>query len=223
MGSFGGSLFQGMAGGIMQAHPILEAIGTVSSSALSGGVGTELTGGDFWRGAATGAIVGLLNHELGKIAKKYILDSEVIILEDTEGAGYKGHMAIATGNDKKGKGWTYVSKYAEMIQGTDGQQEMDGNLVSGGKAKAVCIHYNTKVELLAANSEYDRFITFKTTYYGALNAAKTTYKASIGYYHFMFSNCSHAVANGLNALGLYFGSSIIPNERFEQIYNYYSK
>ena len=36
MGSFGGSLFQGMAGGIMQAHPILEAIGTVGSSAVSG-------------------------------------------------------------------------------------------------------------------------------------------------------------------------------------------
>ena len=69
MGSFGGSLFQGMAGGIMQAHPILEAIGTVSSSTLSGGIGAELTGGDFWRGAATGAIVGLLNHEGDKIKK----------------------------------------------------------------------------------------------------------------------------------------------------------
>ena len=46
----------------MQAHPILEAIGTVGSSALSGGVGAELTGGDFWRGAATGAIVGAFNH-----------------------------------------------------------------------------------------------------------------------------------------------------------------
>lgn len=54
MGAFGGLLFQGMAGGIMQAHPILEAIGTVGSSAVSGGVGAELTGGDFWRGAATG-------------------------------------------------------------------------------------------------------------------------------------------------------------------------
>ena len=54
----------------MQAHPILEAIGTVGSSALSGGVGAELTGGDFWRGAATGAIVGLFNHEHDKIVKK---------------------------------------------------------------------------------------------------------------------------------------------------------
>ena len=72
MGSFGGSLFQGMAGGIIQAHPILEAIGTVGSSAVSGGVGAELTGGDFWRGAATGAIVGVFNHLQGEIIEKRI-------------------------------------------------------------------------------------------------------------------------------------------------------
>lgn len=36
--------------------------GTVGFSALSGGVGAELSGGNFWRGAGTGATIGLLNH-----------------------------------------------------------------------------------------------------------------------------------------------------------------
>ena len=36
--------------------------GTVGFSALSGGIGAELSGGDFWQGAGTGATIGLLNH-----------------------------------------------------------------------------------------------------------------------------------------------------------------
>ena len=34
----------------------------IGGSALSGGVGAEISGGDFWRGAATGATVASLNH-----------------------------------------------------------------------------------------------------------------------------------------------------------------
>lgn len=36
--------------------------GGTSFGALSGGVGAELSGGDFWRGAGQGATVALLNH-----------------------------------------------------------------------------------------------------------------------------------------------------------------
>ena len=38
--------------------------GQMGFSTLSGGVGAKLTGGNFWEGAATGAMVGLLNHGL---------------------------------------------------------------------------------------------------------------------------------------------------------------
>ncbi len=39
-----------------------SALGQISFSSLSGGVGAKLSGGNFWRGAATGATIGLLNH-----------------------------------------------------------------------------------------------------------------------------------------------------------------
>ncbi|RUT71684.1 hypothetical protein D0817_03085 [Flavobacterium cupreum] len=37
-------------------------MGTIAFGALSGGVGAELTGGNFWQGAVTGGIVAWLNH-----------------------------------------------------------------------------------------------------------------------------------------------------------------
>ena len=37
-------------------------MGKTSFGALSGGIGAELTGGNFWRGAGQGATVALLNH-----------------------------------------------------------------------------------------------------------------------------------------------------------------
>ncbi|MGQ1908992.1 hypothetical protein ACT3CE_04325 [Marinifilum sp. RC60d5] len=41
--------------------------GGTSFGALSGGVGAELSGGDFWRGAGLGATVSLLNHYMHQV------------------------------------------------------------------------------------------------------------------------------------------------------------
>jgi hypothetical protein len=57
LGSLAGSGFQAWGGKFAKS-----IYGTVSFSAVGGGIGAELGGGDFWRGAATGATVGLLNH-----------------------------------------------------------------------------------------------------------------------------------------------------------------
>lgn len=44
-------------------------MGTIGFSAVAGGVGAELTGSAFWKGATKGAIVAglnyMVNHELG--------------------------------------------------------------------------------------------------------------------------------------------------------------
>jgi len=42
-------------------------VGTVAFGALSGGIGAELSGGNFWQGAVTGGIVAGLNHSLHKM------------------------------------------------------------------------------------------------------------------------------------------------------------
>ncbi len=64
LGSLGGSLFQGVAGQQFAS----SILGTVGFSALAGGVGAELSGGDFWKGAGIGAMVGLLNHAFHHVA-----------------------------------------------------------------------------------------------------------------------------------------------------------
>lgn len=43
------------------------AVGMVAFGALSGGVGAELSGGNFWQGAVTGGIVARLNHAMHKM------------------------------------------------------------------------------------------------------------------------------------------------------------
>ena len=42
-------------------------IGTVAFGSISGGIGAELSGGNFWQGAVTGGIVAGLNHAMHKM------------------------------------------------------------------------------------------------------------------------------------------------------------
>lgn len=50
---------------IFTALPVF--LGTVSFRALSGGIGAEFSGGNFWQGAVTGGIVAGLNHVMHKV------------------------------------------------------------------------------------------------------------------------------------------------------------
>ncbi|MFT6718592.1 MAG: RHS repeat-associated protein [Sphingobacteriales bacterium] len=69
IGSLAGSGFQAWGGEFAQS-----GFGTVGFSAFGGGVGAELGGGNFWRGAGTGGTVGLLNHS-SKILQEHINDN----------------------------------------------------------------------------------------------------------------------------------------------------
>ncbi|MBQ7194674.1 MAG: hypothetical protein IJS07_03460, partial [Bacteroidales bacterium] len=64
LGSVAGSAFM-MYGGSLAASPI----GTYAFSGLAGGTGAALTGGNFWKGAATGVMSAGLNH-LSQLAQR---------------------------------------------------------------------------------------------------------------------------------------------------------
>ncbi|MCJ7933844.1 MAG: hypothetical protein MUW56_09460 [Chryseobacterium sp.] len=55
----GASLFGGLAGSFANS-----VAGTVVSGMVLGGVGSELTGGNFWQGALIGGVVAGLNHTM---------------------------------------------------------------------------------------------------------------------------------------------------------------
>ena len=77
-GDFGSSFLTGFAGSMVgSAGDALKwgSVGTVSSAMLMGGVSSELSGGDFWRGAAIGGIVAGANdvaHRVGASAEARI-------------------------------------------------------------------------------------------------------------------------------------------------------
>lgn len=65
--SFAGSLFgHGLEKGL-KANPTWSTIGTIGFSGVAGGVIAELTGGDFWKGAAIGVTIAALNHVINHL------------------------------------------------------------------------------------------------------------------------------------------------------------
>jgi hypothetical protein len=141
-------------------------------------------------------------------------DSEIVVMEDTEGAHDQGHTAILGGNDKKG--WYYASKEGRI---GDATENPEGTHLTGGPSDARKTFYATKAQALTANPRYETFRTFKTTYSTAMKAVNATYDSAKTYYHVIFNNCAHAVSDGLEAIGVYGGDSFIPNIRFYQINN----
>ncbi len=65
--------------------------GGASFGALSGGIGAELSGGDFWRGAGQGASVALLNH-YGKQLQQRLERPSKINIKKNPVSGFKRWM-----------------------------------------------------------------------------------------------------------------------------------
>jgi len=61
-GSLGAGAFGEVAGKFAK-----RTLGTILFGAISGGIGSELTGGNFWQGALIGGVVAGLNHTLHEI------------------------------------------------------------------------------------------------------------------------------------------------------------
>ena len=83
LGSLGASAFGAIAGDFASS-----AGGTIAFGALSGGIGAELSGGNFWEGAVIGGIVAGLNH----VAHRVDNDHEWMLTKDgkTVKVGNKG-------------------------------------------------------------------------------------------------------------------------------------
>ena len=79
-GGFFGSLGAKAWGGAMKnlgyEKFAQSTIGTVAFGALSGGIGAELSGGNFWQGAVTGGIVAGLNHSLHKMNSTDLINGQ---------------------------------------------------------------------------------------------------------------------------------------------------
>jgi len=80
-GGFFGSLGAKAWGGAMKnlgyEKFAQSTIGTVAFGALSGGIGAELSGGNFWQGAAIAGVVTLFNHMMHKQIAKFQIKKDI--------------------------------------------------------------------------------------------------------------------------------------------------
>lgn len=76
LGSLGAEFWSGAMKDMGLIKFANSTIGTVAFGALSGGIGAELSGGNFWQGAVTGGIVAGLNHSLHKMNSTDLINGQ---------------------------------------------------------------------------------------------------------------------------------------------------
>lgn len=211
LGSLGASAFSSAAGKFANS-----TVGTIAFGAISGGVGAELTGGNFWQGAVIGGFVAGLNHGLHMI--KTESPKDIIILNASDGAGGKGHSGVIIGNDKDG--YIYMA--------SDGRVDTSGSGWMGGKNDTDIKTFKTRQEAMdyaKTQYHYDDSITIKTTAKQDLGAATRAMRQLQSNYHGLFNNCNHIISAALSGAGLsqYGGYSVIPNSNFKELKNNFQK
>jgi len=208
----GGSFWSGAAAGGFSSGvgSGIDALGGGATAqwlggGLSGGVGSSLAGGSFWQGAGQGLITGGLNHAAHSLTKP----NDIIFLLDKQGAipEVAGHSAmLIQGEDGK---WHFISKVGTN---TDGIANVD----RGGGYSSPQEFYNS-----AEGSRYEvrmRFATSKAQDRAAMSAVNESAPTK---YKFLSNNCLHMCRAGLNAAGIYSGTSINPVRSWQQMYSHY--
>ena len=216
LGHMGGELWGATMKGVGLDKFAQSTMGMVTFGAISGGIGAELSGGNFWQGAVTGGIVAGLNGAMHKIEVKSPKD--IIILNASDGAGGKGHSGMIIGNDKDG--YIYMA--------SDGRVDSSGSTWMGGKNDTTVKTFKTRQEAMdfaKTQYHYDDSITIKTTAKQDLGAATRAMKQLQSNYHFLFNNCNHIISAALTGAGLsqYGGYSVIPNSNFQELKNNFRK
>ena len=126
--------------------------------------------------------------------------SDIIVLNNPNGASGYGHMAVLIGNDKTG--WTFVSK-----EGRD-KTAWYSNELTGGPALKPLIGVYTNLDAFKKAQEsdanlgaYSQNVRLTATSTQDKTALNTTQKAATSWYNVGFSNCADAVSDGLKAAG----------------------
>lgn len=102
LGSLAGSGFQAWGGDFAKS-----AVGTVGFSAVAGGIGAELTGGEFWKGAVIGATVAGLNHVVERNQANYFEKKHGVIRDsDRNVIEINGTRVIGSSLTSEGSAFT---------------------------------------------------------------------------------------------------------------------
>ncbi|UTF99026.1 VCBS repeat-containing protein [Elizabethkingia anophelis] len=177
-GKFEQALISGMLGSLGAKLWISEAgkfasstFGMVTFGAIAGGIGSELTGGNFWQGVVIGGMVAGLNDALHKIGEKaqvkYILEHQ---LED---AGYDPWKKPTVSKE-------YADKMIHKVGVLKAQYELGGN-----RGKVAGITYD--------NSYNGKTIVSTGDIYLSNGSNTDTFKSNISLSVRLFHELKHVV------------------------------
>jgi hypothetical protein len=126
---------------------------------------------------------------------------DIIVLNNPNGAGGFGHMAMLVGDDKNG--WTFISKEGRN------KDPWYSNEVSGGPAlKPLIKEFNTLDDFRNEQIKdknlggYTEDVRLDTTPAQDKKAKEATTESANTWYSVLFANCADAVSDGLKATGL---------------------
>jgi hypothetical protein len=143
----------------------------------------------------------VLNNPLRLVDPDGRAPQDIIVLNNPNGAGGFGHMAMLVGDDKNG--WTFISKEGRN------KEPWYSNEVSGGPAlKPLIKEFKTLEDFRNAQKDdknlggYTEDVRLNTTPEQDKKAKETTTDSAESWYSVLFANCADAVSDGLKSAGL---------------------
>ena len=203
-GSLGAELWGGAMKNLGYEKFAQSTLGTVSFGALSGGVGAELSGGNFWQGAVTGGIVTGLNHQMHKIGQQ----NDLVFSSQRELDKYinerignkariekelKTKILLATDSNVEkhgyflnGQGDMYRTSNGQMVGGITVPMENNSSIIyipPSAKWRGLDLPYSSHVDIV---HELIHAMAFSKGIYSSETAASTytyAYYKAYGYLH----------------------------------------
>ena len=168
-GSLGAELWGGAMKNLGYEKFAQSTLGTVAFGALSGGIGAEFSGGNFWQGAVTGGIVAGLNHQMHKQIAKFQIKKDLRAefqeagMDPDSKASFEDHKELI-------KKLPSLKEIADQIEYyTVSTDELKSRL--GGEASGNNIIINTKTLTTKLNYAFtlghELFHVFDTFYNGS--------------------------------------------------------
>ena len=122
---------------IFAALPVF--LGTVSFRALSGGIGAEFSGGNFWQGAVTGGIVAGLNHQMHKIGQQ----NDLVFSSQRIEKELKTKILLATDSNVEKHGY-FLNGQGDMYSTSNGQMIGGITVPTGNNSSVIYIAPSAK-------------------------------------------------------------------------------
>jgi len=126
---------------------------------------------------------------------------DIIVLNNPNGAGGFGHMAILVGDDENG--WTLISK-----EGRNKESWYSNELTGGPALEPLVKEFKTLDEFRDAQKSdknlkgYSEDVRFDTTPEQDKKAKEASKESAESWYSALAANCADAVSDGLEAAGL---------------------